>query len=412
MHQQIAKIMSRVKIPCMGRFKLPDIGCKVKFPNLGLRGSILTEISPSIVSLSRRGYIISKDIKKKSEVREGAYLGSHEDTQRGDLFATISGIVTALTDDSIVISKSDVSSSFDNQETFGPELFGRSDKATLIEDLKKYGIDTSLLTSDAQTIIVNTLSPDPAITWQRVAFAKNEGILLAGCAIVANIYSDRELKLAVSADSGFTANKFDAVIIKDASYPAGLDPLVVANVTGVEKPDGVIVLPMHFVWQIGRVAVTRRPILKTIFTLGSNRRTYQCIAPIGTIASDAFASVGLYPKQGDSLSVNGILRGKSWFDPNRGIAPDTEGIFLNQRNRRFEYRGDGPCMNCGACVEVCPARLDPGALSRFAEMNMLDDCKKHYIEYCLDCGMCTYICPAMRPVLQYINSARQKIEKI
>lgn len=58
------------------------------------------------------------------------------------------------------------------------------------------------------------------------------------------------------------------------------------------------------------------------------------------------------------------------------------------------------CINCGACVRVCPEKLMPFRLMIAADMHRLDDFRKFYGMECIECGSCTYVCPAKRRLTQ------------
>jgi electron transport complex protein RnfC len=73
--------------------------------------------------------------------------------------------------------------------------------------------------------------------------------------------------------------------------------------------------------------------------------------------------------------------------------------------------GDSSCINCGACITICPARIDPRMLSRYAEFAKYGFSRKENFELCVDCGLCGYVCIARRPVLQYIRLAVNKLRQ-
>jgi electron transport complex protein RnfC len=84
-----------------------------------------------------------------------------------------------------------------------------------------------------------------------------------------------------------------------------------------------------------------------------------------------------------------------------------------------EYRKEGRagkepireqnCIRCGRCLEVCPMRLMPTMLVRYAKAGLYDYCQKYHIDYCSGCGACAYVCPAKIPLLRYINIAKREL---
>ena len=67
------------------------------------------------------------------------------------------------------------------------------------------------------------------------------------------------------------------------------------------------------------------------------------------------------------------------------------------------------CVNCGRCMSVCPEKLIPARLARFAEHHDSVAFQKWYGMECVECGCCTFICPSKRPLAQSIKSMRQSV---
>jgi len=58
---------------------------------------------------------------------------------------------------------------------------------------------------------------------------------------------------------------------------------------------------------------------------------------------------------------------------------------------RGEHR---PCIACGRCEEVCPARLMPQILHRLLYHEAIDEAQAAGLPGCVECGLCTYVCPS------------------
>lgn len=70
---------------------------------------------------------------------------------------------------------------------------------------------------------------------------------------------------------------------------------------------------------------------------------------------------------------------------------------------------EGPCINCGRCVEVCPGRVVPARLADYAARGNKEAFQKHNGMECCECGCCSFICPAKRPLTQQIKSMRKMV---
>jgi electron transport complex protein RnfC len=211
--------------------------------------------------------------------------------------------------------------------------------------------------------------------------------------------------LAVGQDGiGAELADMDARIVP-AVYPSSLDPLVIQAVTGKERPIGVHAVGLHEIWKLGRVAQSGLPVAETVLTLhGVNY-----LAALGTPAKDLLEHAGIALQDGDALIFNGPLRGVAQSRPDVGVDSQTYGICVIRGDETPPLEGDAPCIACGECVQICPARIQPDLLSRYAELEKDDKCRALHIEACLDCGLCTYVCPARRPVLQYLRLARRRL---
>ncbi|MCX8146828.1 MAG: 4Fe-4S dicluster domain-containing protein, partial [Azovibrio sp.] len=68
-----------------------------------------------------------------------------------------------------------------------------------------------------------------------------------------------------------------------------------------------------------------------------------------------------------------------------------------------------PCIRCGRCAEVCPARLLPQQLYWYARAKDLDRVQDYHIFDCIECGCCAYVCPSHIPLVQYYRYAKTEI---
>ena len=53
--------------------------------------------------------------------------------------------------------------------------------------------------------------------------------------------------------------------------------------------------------------------------------------------------------------------------------------------------------------------LQPNFLSRYSELNMLDEAEEERIYDCIECGSCQFSCPANRPLLDWIRQGKPKV---
>jgi Na(+)-translocating NADH:ubiquinone oxidoreductase A subunit len=73
---------------------------------------------------------------------------------------------------------------------------------------------------------------------------------------------------------------------------------------------------------------------------------------------------------------------------------------------RGEHR---PCISCGRCEEVCPARLMPQILHRLLYREAIDEAQAAGLPACVECGLCTYVCPSKIDMQKQFADAKAEI---
>ena len=187
---------------------------------------------------------------------------------------------------------------------------------------------------------------------------------------------------------------------------------MIKAVTGEENPEGVGIVGLHNIWSLGRVGRLGRPLIETVVTIGSYEHSGNYIVRDGSTIGELLQFANIRLKDGDTVVRGGPLRGESLDRLDRSVTKGTYGIFVVEAGTIPPMEGHSPCVSCGACVLVCPARLKPSNLSRYAEFALHERCRAEHIESCLECGLCGYVCIARRPVLQYIRLAKRKLAEM
>ena len=70
-----------------------------------------------------------------------------------------------------------------------------------------------------------------------------------------------------------------------------------------------------------------------------------------------------------------------------------------------------PCIRCGKCATVCPAKLNPTGIDKAYRKKDLKKLKQLEVERCIGCGLCSYICPSNRNVRKQIALAKQRLRE-
>ena len=358
---------------------------------------------PAMLRLEYEGRVPEKAVAKNALVYPGMLLARHQDPGLGDLRCPVVGTVSDAGDQGILIAVGSPDPAPEIPVTRPVELEALSGKE-LARTLKELGIHTGFLTSLCDTLIINGLNPDPGVLWAGPMLTAQADVLRAGVTLLRRLTPATNLILAIGQDMSTKLADIDVSPVP-AVYPSSLDPLVIKAVTGKERPKGVCAVSLHEIWKLGRVARTGLPVIETVLTLGG----VNYLAPLGTMARDLLGQAGIALNDGDALIFNGPLRGMAQVRPEVGVTSRTYGICVVRKDETPPLEGDAPCIACGECVQICPARIQPDLLSRYVELGRDDKCRELHVEACLECGLCTYVCLARRPVLQYLRLARSRI---
>ena len=349
--------------------------------------------SPKLVRLNREGFTLVPGLKRKTPVYPGMLLGEHPAPDKGDLFASIHGEISEITERSVFLAAT--APSKDAPEVEPVDLLGQGlEGDELALAVKKMGVNTRSLGRRCKTLIINALNPDPGVTWAEPMLVSHVENLRTGMELHRRMARADNVILAVPKGSKVAYEGIPLAYV-EPEYPNSVDQLVIKAVTGEENPEGVGIVGLHNIWSLGRVGRLGRPLIETVVTIGSYEHSGNYIVRDGSTIGELLQFANIRLKDGDTVVRGGPLRGESLDRLDRSVT-----------------KGTSPCVSCGACVLVCPARLKPSNLSRYAEFALHERCRAEHIESCLECGLCGYVCIARRPVLQYIRLAKRKLAEM
>lgn len=379
----------------------------------GVTQRFSTGPEPQLVRLNRESFKLVEGVTKKTLVHPRMRLAVHPSPLKGDAFSPIFGRISEINERSIFVEAVEP-----NEEQRLAAEAVEKDKVDLLalpergaelgKILKGLGLNTRSLGQDCKTLIINGLNPDPGVTWAEPMLLTHLDNLKAGLEALRRLSPAEKILLAVPKEMRLRYHDIEVAHVP-SQYPASVNALVVKAVTGKENPEGVGIVGLHNVWSLGRVARTGLPLIETVLTIGSFEHSGNYIVKEGSTIGDLLHFANIELKNGDTLVRGGPLRGESLDRLDRSVTKGSTGVFVVEAGTIPPMQGHSPCINCGACVLICPARLSPSFLSRYAEFALHERNRAEHIECCLECGLCGYVCIARRPVLQYIRLSKHKL---
>jgi electron transport complex protein RnfC len=219
---------------------------------------------------------------------------------------------------------------------------------------------------------------------------------------------------------GYSSHGVGRVMGVDHRYPSALPPLVMAGLFGREVPAGrscedvgYCFMSAEAVASIGAAFSTGRvPVNKLLTVVPKDGVPRLAEAPIGTPVGDVLKPFGPAVGAGDRIVAGGPMRGTALLSLDYPVQPDTDGLMVLDAATAVNS-SDYPCINCGECVRVCPARMQINLLVRYLEAGKYADAEESYdLNSCVECGLCSYVCVSKIPILQYIMLAKYELARM
>jgi len=67
-----------------------------------------------------------------------------------------------------------------------------------------------------------------------------------------------------------------------------------------------------------------------------------------------------------------------------------------------------PCIRCGLCADVCPAKLLPQQLHWYAMAQDTNKCTQLKLDACIECGCCDLVCPSSIKLTETFRYAKSQ----
>ena len=348
------------------------------------------------VALPLAGAQPIKGLKTGRPVSTGELLARNINPLRGDVHASINGLIEEINEMEIVIHRNDEAVGEPPQPV---DISGLAADMLAIR-LKELGLDPpQLLPGDP--LIVSTLEAEPGLTFSPALFSEHRETVLAGADALARLHPGRRITWAVRQAAEAPAEA-KTVIVK-GEFPHCLPALIKKKITGLNDPHGQGVFGGRELHLLGRVFRTGLPLTRMVLTLaGANY-----FVPVGARVIDLLTFANLIPNRGDAVIEGGLIRGLSLARLERGLNKSAAAIHLV---RRAELDGAHQnCRACGQCARTCPIGLPVDLAAGQKPEEWLSAPPASILDGCLLCGACALACPARRPLMSLVRLLPQAV---
>ena len=308
--------------------------------------------------------------------------------------------------------------------------FKQTVKNVTLENISKYllnspGCSSLRLLSDSakpiSTIIISGMDKDLLVTTNQYILKSDINAVKKGIEILKKISGIDKIIVAAPRHLMHEASALDVTVkTVDLNYPAAFPELFMQNALGITLPAekscedvGVCFLSCESVASLGNAFEKGEiPVTKTFTFIKKDESRVLVSAKIGTPLSDIFQGLGVSLKDKDRIILGGPMTGSAVYSEDYPVMPDTDAVMV-QDSADVSCVSDYPCINCGECIRICPAKVSVNMLVRLLEAELYDEAAEQYdLNSCIECGLCSYVCTARIPVFQYIRLAKHERARV
>ncbi|MGI9257363.1 MAG: electron transport complex subunit RsxC [Gammaproteobacteria bacterium] len=376
-------------------------------------------------------------------VHRGQLIGEPGESPSTAVHASLSGHVTAVERRTVpggnqliqadcVVIKVDPEATASTAEVRWPE--SRSEQLETLRNAGIVGLGGAAFPTAAKlrkndgchTLILNGAECEPYISCDDVLMREHAREVLAGARTMIELLDAKRCLVAVENDKPVAAEAITAAIDEIGDnrislarvptvYPAGGERQLVEILTGEEVPSGDYPIACGCVCQnvgtayaINRLLRHGEPLLTRIVTVTGEGITdpQNVEVPIGTPIKELIDHCGGYTEDVTRLIHGGTMMGYAISTDELPVTKATNCVIAAHDSEVRDRYDEWPCIRCGDCAEVCPARLLPQELLRYSRSFEFEELDGLGLRDCIECGCCDVVCPSQIPLTAYFRGAK------
>ena len=271
--------------------------------------------------------------------------------------------------------------------------------------------------SEIKKIVISGMDSDLMSTTRQYLAATCMDDIRNGIEILKNMTGITDISVAIpeklSQLSGFQGM---STIKLSNDYIGTLPQIIMKKQMGIDpvagtscEDQGVCFISIEAALSLARAYREKTPVFdKVITVIGKDGNVQRVKAVIGTPIHRIFSQLGIETRDMDRVIIGGPLKGISAYTLYHPVQPDMDTIIVQDCDE-IPGVSDYPCINCGKCVQICPAGVPVNVLVRFLEAGLYQEAVDEFdLGACIDCGLCSYVCKAKIPIFQYIRLGKHE----
>jgi len=379
-------------------------------------------------------------VREGDRVTRGQALTAGESYMQVPVHASVAGVVTKVTDNTVNIDTAAYTGS--TTQCINPPDYQAWSREQFIQHFHKAGLaglggacypvaaKLNSLPGAAHVLLINAVECDPHISCDEALIAQCPDNIALGIAIAISASGARRCVVGIEEtrrpDFRGLANSLQKIKLDNveivgipAVYPGGAESLLFsltmepglsasARLSGVHPTQsGLICFNIATCIAMYKCIYEAQPLISRITTVrdinGSSRNLE---LPFGTPLTE-LARV----TPGASTGYSTIRRGGHMM----GTSVEAGGVIdksCNSISFQIEpsVKAARECIRCGACADVCPVQLLPQQL--YAHSRTLNGTQMQLLKLhqCIECRCCDSVCPSNIPLTQLFKQSKNKLK--
>lgn len=275
---------------------------------------------------------------------------------------------------------------------------------------------------DIDAVIINGCESEPYLTCDDRLMRECASDIINGLKIIMYILDASRGIVAVEENKTEAIRLLGTRIVDEPNislkvlrsrYPQGSEKQLIMSVLKKKVPSGrqpheqgVVVHNAGTSYAVSKAVMEGLPLISRVITVAG-----PCIqhpgnynVRIGMLVRELLGQCGCSLDAACKVVLGGPMMGTAISDIDVPVIKGLTGVLVLPV--RETGTGYFPCIKCGRCMDVCPARLMPNMISAFAEKKLWKNIKKYSPQDCTECGACAYACVAKRPLVQHLRLAK------